>query len=148
MGNDWKYNCIGCGHQVTADVGFKGNCPACGGSRWLCHWVKPGFVANQDSSKDSAGDKGMTLSDTPKACNKIRGGITTRVEGFVTKVHIAKQANQAKKEGIGRPHADISVERAKVLAERGMTLRDIASRLGVSHTTVARILAGQKALPI
>ena len=146
MGNDWLYVCVACGHRVNAGADFKGNCPACGGgSRWLAHWLdKPNFV----TGKDSAGDKGMTLSDTPKACNKTLGGITTRVEGFVTKVHIAKQANQAKKEGVGRPHADISVERAKVLAERGMTLRDIASRLGVSHTTVARILAGQKALPI
>ena len=143
MGNSWFYVCINCGYKATSDVDFAQSCPTCQGTRWLCHWLdKPNFV----TGKDSAGDKGMTLSDTPKACNKIQGGITTRVEGFVTKVHIAKQANQAKKEGIGRPHADISVEKVREMAGQGMALRAIGKELGVSHTTIGRILAGQKAL--
>jgi DNA-directed RNA polymerase subunit RPC12/RpoP len=91
MSDSWLYVCIQCGHRVTNAVDFGQSCPNCHGNRWLCHLDKPGFV----TSKDSAGDKRMTLSDTPKDCNKSQGGITTGVEGFVTRTYIAKQGGLA-----------------------------------------------------
>jgi predicted nucleic acid-binding Zn-ribbon protein len=147
MSDSWLYVCIQCGHRVTNGVDFAQSCPNCHGNRWLCHWLdKPDFVPNRDSGKDSVGDKGMTLSNTPKGCNKSQGGIISRVEGFVTRSYLAKQANQGKTRPTGRPHADISVEKVREMAGQGMTLRAIGKELGVSHTTIGRILAGQKAL--
>jgi DNA-directed RNA polymerase subunit RPC12/RpoP len=130
--NDWTYNCIGCGRQVTADAGFKGNCPVCGGARWLCHWVKPGFVTD----KASASIEGTFKAEIPLG----------------QAVDLVKTPPGNLAQPFGKPGPKTAPKlRDSVcqLASQGLSSRKIAEELTqqgmrASYRTVARLLARQK----
>lgn len=118
----WLEVCTHCGHRVEGDLS-NGKCPECGAASWLCRLLDLPAVTNrwQVAEPRIAPDNALRGSNT---CNKIQASVIRSV---------------------GRPRASISIEKVMVLAADGMTLRVIAARVGISHMTVKRILAGQGA---
>jgi hypothetical protein len=112
----WFAVCSKCGYRVEGDLS-EGKCPQCGAASWLCRLldlpVRPRSMPSSFAEVDAV--TGSNL------CNKIQASI---------------------RRGVGRPHADISAPEVMRLHEDGMTLRKIATKMGVSHMTVKRILSG------
>jgi predicted nucleic acid-binding Zn-ribbon protein len=122
---DWQYICIGCGKVTMAGADFAGSCPGCGGTRWLCHWLKG---TTKPSEAQETGDK-PSEAMIPQADNLS--------QPFET-----EQKNNGNKPGPKPLPVDDLV---KKLAAQGLSSRVIATKLAergidVSYKTIQRRL--------
>ena len=135
--NDWQYSCIDCGKLTMAGVDFAGSCPGCGGTRWLCHWIRNG--AKEDFKAEN---KGCKLLD-----HMIRhSGNLSQV--FINNT-IRKFPENGKISNRPGPKPQPLGDLVSQLASQGLSSRMIAARLNelginVSYKTIQRRL--QRAL--
>jgi predicted nucleic acid-binding Zn-ribbon protein len=124
--NDWQYICIGCGKVVMAGADFAGSCPGCGGTRWLCHWLKG---TTKPSEAQETGDK-------PSA------PMISQTDNSSQPVSTDQNGNGHKKPG---PKALPVDDLVKTLSAQGLSSRVIAAKLAelgidVSYKTIQRRL--------
>lgn len=124
---DWQYICVGCGKVTMAGVDFAGSCPGCGGTRWLCHWLK-------GTTKPSGAQE--TRGKPSEAMISHADNLSQPFE--------TQQKNNGSKPGPKPLPVDDLV---KKLAAQGLSSRVIAAKLAergidVSYKTIQRRLQG------
>ena len=121
----WLDICSKCGHRVEVEGNLPvAKCPGCDAVSWLCRLL----------------DLPTTPKPAPEPSYFAQDATSTRLNG-------CNKTKGSIKHHVGRPRADISEPEVMQLHSDGMTLRTIASKVGISHMTVKRILSGQRALP-
>jgi hypothetical protein len=134
--NEWLYICSNCGHRVTDGVAFRGECPECYASSWLCHWINQGNSSSRIS--------GFHMPNRMKTQNANLSQ-TEGPEMLDPKRDKSTFPPQKKRPG---PRPLLLNDLVSKLAGQGLSSRGIARELNkrgirVSYKTIQRRLQGQ-----
>jgi len=122
---DWQYICIGCGKVIMAGADFASPCPGCGGTRWLCHWLK----------------QATKPSEAQKTRGKPAEPMISHADNLSQPFETEQKNNGAKPGPKPLPVDDL----VKKLAAQGLSSRVISAKLSeqgisVSYKTIQRRL--------
>ena len=144
----WLLICSKCGYRIEQQDVMAGQCPSCGAASWLCHLLERDKQPVQDDYRAAATVAGGVATDQAEQPSQLSGhhSVTAdrATDGRTAAETKCNKIRGRVRHSAGRPRAAVPAARALELKDRGMSLRDIAGELGISHMTVKRLLAEVK----